>query len=163
MREKRPIKISPVLICLGNAVEIESDEKNHYRWRKTQTKLYCNPNGHILVCWQHGKPKTTSEEKFKRAVSANKSQVSLGVKTYEKWHEFGACSGSLEGPPRGFLFLAGRAKSIVYASDKWVGKVRSYIHEFTHPPKIWVNKDQDPSLVVLTGGKIRITQRGIEG
>ena len=163
MREKRPIKIPPVLICLGHTIELTGQEQIHYRWRKTETKLYCTPNGKTLICWTHGKPRSTSEQNFKRAVSENRPNVSLGIKTYEKWHDFSACSGSLEKSPRGFLYLAGRTESIVYASDKWVGKVRSYIHEFTHPPKMWVNKDRDPSLVVMTGGKIRITKRGIEG
>jgi hypothetical protein len=56
----------------------------------------------------------------------------------------------------------GRALHIVYNSDKF-GPKENYIHHFDHPPVVWVDRNKNPRIVALTGGRIRITSRGIEG
>lgn len=59
----------------------------------------------------------------------------------------------------------GRAVHIVYSSNKTKrgGKKTGYIHQFETPPIVWVDRKKNPSVLVLTGGHIRITKDGIEG
>lgn len=56
----------------------------------------------------------------------------------------------------------GRAIHVVYESAKF-GKTAHYIHTFDKQPIVWVDKPNLPKIMVLTGGDIRITRRGIEG
>lgn len=56
----------------------------------------------------------------------------------------------------------GKGVHIVYNSDKF-GKRENYIHEFETAPTVWVDNAKKPRMIALTGGRIRITARGIEG
>lgn len=96
-------------------------------------------------------------------ISSRRDDVNRGIKLYEDWHEFEPVTGSLWTPPRGFLFRVDRAQHIVYESDKWSGKPQQYIHDFTHPPLMWVNNKTAPTVLVLTGGKIKVRKSGVTG
>lgn len=161
--EKRPIKLPTPLIQLGTVENVIDDQGVKYKWTvRDQCGLLCPTSGTSIFCLI-AEPKQATREKFENAVNGNTEKVSKGMDLYEKWHEFDPESGSLVTPPRGFLFCVGRAASITYRSDKWVGKTRRYIHTFKIKPKVWVNKKIDPTLLVLTGGKIRTTKDGITG
>ncbi len=159
---KKAIKLPDVLICLGRAVSVTGVEML-FKWPiKAKCQLYCSTSGESLYCLV-STAKESSKDEFNSAVGKHQKQVDTAVKLYERWHDFDPVSGSIVRPPRGFLFDVDRAESIIYSSDKWVGRTRSYIHTFKTPPKVWVNRKTDPTLLVMTGGRIRVTKEGITG
>lgn len=159
---KKAIKLPDVLICLGRAVSVTGAEMS-FKWPiKAKCQLFCSTTGATLYCLV-ATAKPSNKADFEKALKNKHDQVATGMKLYESWHDFDPASGSLVRAPRGFLFNVDRAVSIVYASDKWVGRMRSYIHTFKTPPKVWVNRKADPTLLVMTGGRIRVTKEGITG
>lgn len=56
----------------------------------------------------------------------------------------------------------GKVKSVVYQSRKW-GDNASYIHKFRTKPTAYADSIKSPSLVKISGGKIRIKAEGITG
>lgn len=56
----------------------------------------------------------------------------------------------------------GEVKSITYRSRKW-GDNASYIHTFKKYPKAYSDSTKSPSLVKISGGKIRVKPEGITG
>lgn len=57
----------------------------------------------------------------------------------------------------------GRAKAIVYRSDKFSTTDNDYIHAFKKYPTVSVDNDKRPNMVALRGGQIKITAEGITG
>lgn len=161
--EKRPIKMPSVLIQLGTVESIVCDNGTTYRWTiKSNCRLISPPDGKSLYCLISGVVKS-DKKRFDQAVEGQTDKLALGMNLYERWNEFDPESASIIKPPRGFLFCVGRTSSITYRSDKWVSRMRRYIHTFKINPKVWVNRKKDPTLLVLTGGKIRTTKDGITG
>jgi hypothetical protein len=161
--EKKAIRMPDVLIQLGRAVSVECEDGNKISWTaKSGCLLYSAVSGRTLYCLV-SKKKVTSKEEFDAAVYVKMDKVRRGMDLYSKWSEFESESGSLAQRPKGTLTCLGRAKSIVYSSDKWVLRARSYIHTFINMPKVWANKKTNPTLVVLTGGKIQVKKEGITG
>lgn len=159
---KKALKLPPVLSALGRAVEICCGDVV-YRWTvKDNVLLYASKSGRRLYCIKT-KKKMTSGAQWAQAITKRRKQVDKAVALYEKWHEFDAITGSIMTAPRGFMFKVGRASHIIYASDKWTGRMTKYIHEFRSPPVCWVNRKTAPTVVELTGGKIHIRKAGITG
>lgn len=164
VKTKRPIKLPPVLIQLGRVISVTGMDAVFKFTASSKTLLWCPPSGSSLYCFPKlwiAKPSTGQD--FKKAVDSRWDETKAGVNLYQRWSEFEPASGSLGKPPRGFLFKVDRAQSIVYSSDKWVGRNRNYIHEFTSLPIVWANRKTDPTLLVLTGGRIKVQKRGITG
>ena len=158
----KPIRLPKVLCCIGHALEIGTQDEI-YRWPiRKNVLLYTCPAGTSLFCIQ-STAKKVSDQKFKNALDQNRVQVNKARKLYRNWHDFDAVSGSLLSRPRGFLHDCGRATYIIYRSDKWIGKNRDYIHHFKKPPRVRANKKSQPSLLAITGGKIRVKNEGITG
>lgn len=159
---KKPLKLPKVLCGLGRAISVECGDTK-YKWTtKDKVQLYSSTNGKTLYCLKVVKLKTDKTD-FTRRIEQNQTAVNAGVKLYEKWHEFDAATGDVMKTPRGFLFNIGRATSLVYASDKWSGKVKHYIHEFKSTPIVWVNNKTAPTVLILTGGRINVKKEGITG
>ena len=55
----------------------------------------------------------------------------------------------------------GRLVAVMYRSDKWVGRPRTYIHYMEDPPRLV--SDVAGRRLFVVGGNYRITARGIEG
>ena len=54
----------------------------------------------------------------------------------------------------------GTALELGYKSDKWTGKRQNYLHEFSKGVRMYATADG--RALVLTGGKMKLTARGIE-
>lgn len=161
--EKKPIKMPDVLIQLGRAVSVEFANGDKIVWPANKgCLLYSAVSGRALYCLVSNK-KVSSRADFDSAVDVKIDDVRRGMNLYSKWSDFESTSGSLAKRPKGFLLCLGRAKSIVYNSDKWVSRSRAYIHTFKSMPKVWANKKTNPTLLVLTGGAIRVEKEGITG
>lgn len=63
------------------------------------------------------------------------------------------------------LVKIGRAINIVYRSDKFSkpGDTSDYIHPFSHYPIVSVDSINQPSIVALRGGRIKVKKEGITG
>jgi hypothetical protein len=59
------------------------------------------------------------------------------------------------------LVELGRLMAVVYRSDKWVGRPRTYIHYMKDPPRLAA--DVEGRRLFVVGGSYRITEKGIEG
>lgn len=160
--KKKALKIPSVLATLGRPVKIIGEDV-HYRFMvKDNVKLFATSSGQTLYCLTV-KKKPTKYSDFLELWDKNQDQAENTLALYQNWHDFEAKTGSIMKPPKGFLFNVGRCESIIYSSDKWTGKQTKYVHDFKSKPIIWVNKKTSPTVLVLSGGKIRTTKRGIEG
>lgn len=159
---KKSLRLPTVLCGLGRTLEVICDDIT-YRWpAKDKCKLYSSITGKELysLCLSDS---SITESDFADRVSKNKADVHKGLNLYKKWHDFESANGSVTKPPRGFLFFVGRATAIKYASDKWTGRTKHFIHDFTKCPKVWVNNKTAPTVLVLSGGKIAVKKEGITG
>ena len=97
----------------------------------------------------------------------NRLDRASAIRTFERWHdrrpEF---IGGLHDLPDKIGQPIGRAVTIGYRSDKWKqpGKTIDYQHDFRdgRPPLVYVDQTHNPRAFLLTGGSIRVTERGIE-
>lgn len=158
----RPIILPRVLTSIGQALEISTFEELNTWKVKDRVLLYTNTAGNALYCLK-ATAKKTSRAAFDRAVDANSDQVKKAMSIYERWHDFEAVSGSVATPPRGTWKTLKRAITIIYRSDKWTGKEEDYIHDFITPPVCRVNTINRPTVLALTGGRVRVTAEGIKG
>lgn len=146
----RSPRIPPVTVELGRAVELDSD---NWQWnwnKKHDWVVSTNPNGSRLYLFK--KPKKLSPRDL-RLTKADHLYKVFNRSDYDK-----ALVGNVSEPKK----KVGRAIHVVYESCKF-GPLRHYIHTFDNPPIVWADKPEDPSVIALTGGKIKVTKRGIEG
>jgi hypothetical protein len=162
MDKKRAIKLPPVLATLGRVIEVDGLEVRYKFLKKDNVGLYATPDGKTLYCLKANKKRATFEE-FTQIWERNKTKAEQGVRLFEEWNDFDSKAGSLATSPRGFFFLVDRCRSIIYESPKWEGRNNKYIHDFKTPSLMWVNKKSAPTVLMLSGGKIRTTSRGITG
>jgi len=71
--------------------------------------------------------------------------------------------GTLVHAPTRTLIPIGRAKSIIYRSDKFSKSDHDYIHPFNTPPTVSVDNRRSPKICAVRGGRIRVTAEGITG
>ncbi len=64
--------------------------------------------------------------------------------------------------PQAELVELGKAKSIVYRSDKWQeGTDQDYIHEFQEGVRCFADNADSPGIFVICGGRLTVTERGL--
>lgn len=87
------------------------------------------------------------------------------ARTFSTWHGFDARkSYQLDVPAPGEFKACGRAVQIVYRSDKWEGRPVDYVHDFkrSDPPDVLCCGAADsPRAMMLRGGQLRVTRRGL--
>lgn len=164
MGKKIGLKIPGVLVFLGRAVEVKGEHVHYYF--DDNTRLLSESNGKTLWCIRSGK-EYENYAKIDPLVSKHRKLVEIGLNLRDDWNDLenspDGSRASVIKIPSGFLFEADKCHTIVYDSDKFDGKERRYIHKFKNIPTMWVNKQTEPSVLKLSGGKIRITKRGIIG
>jgi hypothetical protein len=150
MANQQPPSAPKVLVELGRAVELDSDEWV-WTWNKRDNWIIAaSVNGKRLYLFPRPK---------------QRAQNPVDIQRHERLYKVFNRRESdelLQGNIRALKRRAGRANHVVYHSDKF-GRGRDYIHIFDNPPIVWVDKPNLPRIVGLTGGDIRITKRGIEG
>lgn len=143
--------VPKTLVYLGEAIEVEADAVT-WRWAKSDLFIvaasesgrsifvFCRPKKRIRKAPQERKKAEKLYKNFNRRPAAGGQKIDVPEATKR----------------------VGRVLHIVYRSTKF-GPSKSFIHVFERPPLVWVDKINRPKILALTGGKIIITRRGIEG
>ena len=86
-------------------------------------------------------------------------------KTYRRWHDKNPgemISLNIPGlKMNGPWVIMGTMPDILYTSDKWEKEAHDYIHNFSVPP--FLVCDPAGKVMMIVGGKYKITERGIVG
>lgn len=154
VKQRRP-SLPKVLVILGRAVELKGDEFC-WKWTKRENSVLCsNIAGTRLYISPMPKDAVKIEKPDKSVATAKK--------LFKRFTPKGSAGYTAAvGRVPEALQKRGLAVSIKYESDKF-GKKELYIHDFEKRPRAWSNKATKPTVVVIEGGKISITSRGIEG
>lgn len=144
--------IPKTLVNLGRAVELDCDTWN-WTWNKRDNYIVCcNVQGSRLFIFP-----APSRDRSKREKMSN----TKGKRLFKLFNRADPID-SLRGRVVDRIKKTGQGLHIVYNSDKF-GKKENYIHEFDSSPTVWVDNPKKPRMIATTGGRIRITARGIEG
>lgn len=147
-------KLPTQMVYLGRAVELDGDDWK-WTWSKRDNYALCsNPAGTQLFII----PKL----KF-GADTYPKQRKGRGAKLSRLFKARGVESVARVKPPATKFSKAGRAIHVVYESDKWDRRPTQYIHTFDTPPIVYASNPKKPKALIITGGKIRVTARGIVG
>ncbi len=158
------MKIPSTLVQLGVVEKIiveKNDVTYFYEWPtkgKHRRVLFTNKSGdklYILVVRPH--PIT------QRRVDKQLKEINACAEKYEKWSRRESEKINCFSVPDKPVKKYGRAKSIVYLSDKFDGEMDTWIHDFGKCVSVSFNDDDDPTVATIAGGKLRITKYGIEG
>lgn len=148
------------MVELGHAVEIQLDDDKEtiIEWPKRKYKIYSNVEGNALFIAK------TDKRKGKTDLDINDEIVKRGIKLYDDFKDYAPSDGGWISP-KNFETIEkkSRCRYIIYHSDKWnPGRAKGYIHHFGAPNPI-VRFSKKTKFCTITGGKIKITKRGIEG
>jgi hypothetical protein len=146
--------IPKTVVILGKALQLDCGDW-FYKWTKRPGSLLCSSVSGKRLYVLPGPDKAIDVE--------NDGTVKDAKKLFRKFSP----KGNLDfetgtGNSKGTLKKRGTAHSIVYESNKF-GRKSSFIHEFKTKPRVWTDKANEPTIVVIEGGKIKVTARGIEG
>jgi hypothetical protein len=149
----RALPKSRAWVELGTAdtlVISEGDKIHTFKFPATY-KLLAHPGGKMLLLAYVTGRKKRSDQNLR------------AEQLYLDWSGFEPVTFVAKIPSSKKLSLIGRAESIIYRSDKWSGQTQRYIHDFKNPPLAWGDGPNKPQLILLTGGRVRVTERGIVG
>jgi len=96
---------------------------------------------------------------------SNAGTVAGAINTFEKFADRHASDWSKISLPNFKLKKFGKVISISYYSNKW-GRKDRYIHKFKNQPLARINytsNGYNPPIIMVSGSKVKITKRGIEG
>jgi len=149
-KKKNPQKgrgsIPSKLVCLGKCLEIEFSDGTLYE-----------PPGADLCASMSGK--TLYVVKRRKATKTRKRNA-----LFEAFHDFDPDSEYVIRIPDNINFKKSKkVRSISYRSNKWTGKNVDYIHRFRSHPTAYSDNLKKPSIIKISGGKIRVKPQGITG
>jgi len=87
------------------------------------------------------------------------------VATFERWHGFGPRKVSvIDGPPEipREVVKLGEVPEIIYRSNKWGGRSKTYVHKTEKPHPVLATDPQGKHLFLL-GGNVAVTKDGLIG
>lgn len=150
-----------VAIELGDLLELQIG--NQVIRAKRGTRLLWFPRWKALgffegVRW--GRPSSSALVNLSEYTSTSKAE-----NTFEKWAKREATKARTVTYPAGkrSWWSAGTAFRVDYRSDKW-GKTDEYTHDFGKSVRANVLvHGKNTALWVISGGRLRVTSRGIEG
>lgn len=140
------------LVELGRAVELDS---TNWVWAWTKK------DGFVVASSKDGKRLYIFKKPKRQAPQGERYSINKSLSLFKRFN----CRDSDQlhkGDVEDRIKRAGNCVHIIYNSDKF-GRRENYIHTFTTQPEVWVDKTNNPKMIVLRGGKTRITRRGIEG
>jgi hypothetical protein len=151
--ENRISRIPSTLADIATARAIELEDGTELRFPLS--------GGYALCATGSGDELWILSRKGGRRVRA---QDDRAEKVFESFTGFEAEeSGQLVMLPDLVLERIGRAKAIIYRSDKFSTKEHEYIHAFNKYPTVSVDSKTRPRIVALRGGQVRVKAEGITG
>ena len=167
---KRPHKIPPLVVRLGRALELVTQEGDRQTfWDEVDGfQMWTDPNavdrapGYARLFLVAGDDPDGDGDDF--------ADMDEALATYAEWHRRDATNVTevVDLPDRFGTTPIGRAIRLDYASDKWgrEGREVEYTHDFFErggsPPLVYVDNRETPRAFLLVGGSMTITARGIE-
>lgn len=156
MKRKRKttggIRLPRRVIDLGRCVEVHFDDGRVWSTKRRRIHLCCSESGRTLWILPVSTEKRTTIPDNRLYEDFTGYYVS-GIRT--------AFGGKERTPKR--LISIGKVKSVVYESSKWDGKKREYIHTFRSKPTARTDNADNPLLIKISGGRIRVKPEGITG
>jgi len=145
--------IPSILVELGRAVEIQTANGDIWEFPKSgRFVLTTNPEGKgklFIFSATSNKPISKTSEKAEKLRRSFTGKMDIKTRIVDvsekKLIRFGVC------------------KAVVYESDKYGRTLKEYIHDFKTAPVLNVDSIYEPRIVVISGSKIRVTERGITG
>jgi len=119
------------------------------------------PHGHCLLLV---KPRGTTRLKANDSKMEHDTLLNA-VRVYERFNDRKAVAIEKMTLPNYKYKRFGKVRSITYFSYKW-GKQGRYIHKFENLTYARINKTNNgmnPPVILVTGNKLLVTKRGIEG
>jgi len=153
------MKIPSQLVHLAAAIELDT---TYWQWTwllKDKMRLYSDSKGKTLILLSNKK----LGQPVKGASSVKTRDTVQAKRLYSKFQDFNAHSTKAYKYKDVNLKQLGFALEIIYQSDKWGDKNQRYVHIFDSKPSIYVDKPKAPKVIMISGGKMRVTSRGIEG
>lgn len=150
----KPPSIPSVLVELGRAIELDSDTWTWTWNQRDNWSVTASSDGKRIFLFKRPPQKN-------KVASPKNRYIKRGERFYRVFNRRKA-DEVFKGSVHELKKRVGRAIHVVYESNKF-GPKRQYIHTFDAQPIVWVDKENLPKIVALTGGDIRITKRGIEG
>ena len=152
-KKRTPPRVPSKLVYIADAKSIELDDG--------QTLKFPLSGKFALCSTKSGKQLWILSRKGGKTVRANEEDCQ---KLFEKFTGFlPDDTGTLIQLKPKALTRIGRAKNIVYRSDKFTGNNADYIHAFKFNPTVSVDNPNKPSIVAIRGGAISVKQEGITG
>jgi hypothetical protein len=141
------VRLPRRVVLLGRFVELEFDDKT--RWAPRGFSVCASESGTTLWVLR---------------VSGRVKKSDIHSPLYEAFHGYfvsGVKTAKVREPVS--LLKSRPVKHIVYASNKWDGKMREYIHKFRAAPRAYTDSRENPSFIKLSGANIRVRSVGITG
>lgn len=148
----RGIRLPRRVIDLGRCVEIHFVDGRIWNTKKRRIHLCSSESGKTLWVLPVSKEKA-SRVPHNRLYEDFTGYYVSGIRT--------AFGGREKHPTK--LISIGRVKAVVYESGKWDGKRREYIHHFRRKPTARTDNTDNPLLIKISGGNIRVKPEGITG
>ena len=109
-----------------------------------------SPKLSAVICVPQGEMEPSDEED---------GDVSSIVK---RWNKRSPSASGYMDIPKCSLEELGKAKHIVYRSDKWnPGAFHDYIHDFQEGVRCFTDNPKSPRMFVICGGRLTVTERGL--
>jgi len=147
------------LVELAIAIELDSSTWEWTWTQKDKMRLYSDPTGKKLIL--------LSGSLLCHDLKWSKSEKTKGIAKakglYARFQGFHSSSTKAYGIKDVKFKKVGTANFIIYDSDKWENVMNRYIHTFKGKPNVWVDNPKKPQAIILSGGKLRVTARGIVG
>lgn len=146
------IRLPRRVIDLGRCVEIRFSDGRKWSTKRRRIHLCCSESGRTLWVLPVSPEKAKSIPRSRLYEDFSGYYVS-GIRT---------AFGGRERHPRKLINI-GLVKSVVYESSKWDNRKREYIHTFRSKPTARTDNAENPLLIKISGGKIRVKPEGIVG
>lgn len=146
------IRLPRRVIDLGRIVELRFVDGRVWNSKRRRIHLCCSESGKTLWVLPVSRERASSIPRHRLYEDFTGYYVS-GIRT--------AFGGRERHPTR--LINLGKVKSVVYESSKWDNRRREYIHTFRSKPIARTDNAENPLLIKISGGRIRVKPEGITG
>jgi hypothetical protein len=151
--------------CIEVVVEVGDGTVRKFNWPKTGQRsmwLLTDTNGTRLMICRYNKVPITDEE-FIRRLRAAGGTAENAIAQWMESTGTDAAQGAISKLPERRIENIGRCLSLAYYFDAKHRDRDPREHRFSVPPLVKADNKSNPALIVISGGRLEVTRRGIEG